>query len=135
MKVTPWCGHVSVGLTHQRRRHVTRTVLDIEAAGDLDLLHVFTGRHRDPGELLDRLVFLGRRLDEVDPDRVFRQRGKIDGDGFFQREVGGDENREHLRQLPEHAGLLVCKRDDCRISSSEGLWRRIGISMASIRPI
>ena len=29
----------------------------------------------------------GGRLDEVDPDRAFRQRGEIDGDGFLQREV------------------------------------------------
>src|SRR5262249_29677000 len=37
--------HVGVGLTHQRRRHVAGAVLDIEAAGDFDLLPVLPGRH------------------------------------------------------------------------------------------
>ena len=87
--------HVGVGLAHQRRRHVARAVLDIEAAGNLDLLHVLPGRHRDPGQPLHRLVLLGGRLDEVDPDRVLRQRSEIDGDGLLQREVGGNEHRQH----------------------------------------
>ena len=55
-------GHVGVGLAHQRRRHVAGAVLDIEAAGNLDFLHVLPGRHRDPGQPLHRAVLLRRRV-------------------------------------------------------------------------
>ena len=41
-------GASRVRLAHQRRGHVARAILDIEAAGDLDLLHFLTRRHRYP---------------------------------------------------------------------------------------
>ena len=40
------------------RRHVAGAVLDIEAAGDLDLLHVFPCRHLDPGQPFHRAILL-----------------------------------------------------------------------------
>ena len=80
---------------HQRRRHVARAVLDIEPAGNLDLLHVLPGRHRDPGQPLHRLVLRRGRFDEIDPDRALRQRGEIGGGDFLQRGFGGDEHRQH----------------------------------------
>ena len=88
---------VGVGCAHQRRRHVARAVLDIEPAGDLDLLHVLPGRHRDPGQPLHRLVLRRGRLDQVDPDRTLRQRGEIDGATFFSEESEGTktENMEN----------------------------------------
>ena len=73
--------HVGVGLAHQRRGHVAGAVLDIEPAGNLDFLHVLPGRNRDPGQPLHRLVLLRRRLDEVDPDRIVRQRREVGGVG------------------------------------------------------
>src|SRR5882724_9301492 len=62
-------GHVGVGLAHQRRRHVARGVFDVEAAGNLDFLHVLPGRHRDAREPLHGVILLRRRLDQIDPDR------------------------------------------------------------------
>ena len=56
-----------VRLAHQRRRHVAGAVLDIEPAGDLDLLHFFARRHRDAEKLLDQIVFLHGRRDQIDP--------------------------------------------------------------------
>ena len=61
-----------VGLAHQRRGHVARAILDVEPAGDLDLLHFLARRHGDAEPALDQLVFAGRRVDEIEPDRVLR---------------------------------------------------------------
>ena len=64
---------VGVRLAHHGRGHVPRAVLDIETAGDLDLLHLFAGRHRDAEMALDQLVFRDRGGYEVEPDSVFRK--------------------------------------------------------------
>ena len=58
---------LGVRLAHQRRGHVARAVFDIEPAGDLDFLHLLARRHRDAEQLLDQLVFLHGRRDQVDP--------------------------------------------------------------------
>jgi hypothetical protein len=82
-----------VGRAHQRRRHVTRGILDIETARNLDFLHVLPGRHRDPGQPLHRLVLGRGRFYEIDPDRALRQRGQIVDANLFQGEFGRDEHR------------------------------------------
>ncbi len=84
-----------VRLAHQRRRHVARAVLDIETAGDLNLLHLLAGRHGDAEHLLDQLVFLHGRRDHVDPHRVVRNLGaRLDGNALERRAVR-DINRKH----------------------------------------
>ena len=75
---------LGVGRAHQGGRHVARAVLDIEPAGNLDLLHVLPGRHRDPGEPLHGLVLRRRRFYEINPDRVLRQRDEIGGSDLLQ---------------------------------------------------
>ena len=65
---------IGFGPAHQDRRHVAGAVLDIETAGDFDLLHFLARRHRDPHQLLDRAVFLRRRVHHIDPRRGFGQR-------------------------------------------------------------
>jgi hypothetical protein len=84
-----------VGRAHQRRRHVAGAVLDIEPAGNLDLLHILPGRYRDPGQPLHGMVFRRRRLDQIDPDRTFRQRGEIGGNDLLQRGFRRHKHREH----------------------------------------
>ncbi len=63
-----------IRLTHQRRGHVARAVLDIKPAGDLDLLHFLARGHRDPEQGFDHLVFLQGRRDQIDPHRRRRRR-------------------------------------------------------------
>src|SRR5713101_5892702 len=79
---------LGVGGAHQRGRHIARAVLDIEPAGNLDLLHVLAGRHRDPGQPFHRLVLRRGRFHKVDPDRALRQRGEIGLGDFLQRGFG-----------------------------------------------
>jgi hypothetical protein len=64
-----WRG--AVRLVHQRRRHVARAVLDIEPAGDFDLLHLLACRHRDAERAFEQLVLGERGRDEIEPDRAF----------------------------------------------------------------
>jgi hypothetical protein len=59
---------LGVGLAHQRRGHVTRAVLDVETARDLDLLHLLARRHGDADDAFDKLVFVLGGLDEIEPD-------------------------------------------------------------------
>src|SRR6476469_5875624 len=61
-----------IRLAHERGRHVSRAVLHIESARDLDLLHLFAGRNGDAHQLLNRPVFLHTRCDHIDPHRIFR---------------------------------------------------------------
>ena len=73
MKVTAVVFGTSVsGLAHQGRGHVTRAVLHVEAAGDLDLLHPLRVGTAMPDLALDQLVFLLGRTDEIEPNGVFR---------------------------------------------------------------
>ena len=65
-------GGVGIGLAHQRGRHVPGVVLDVEPAGDLDLLHLLARRDGDAEMALEQLVFRQGRQDEVEPDRGFR---------------------------------------------------------------
>jgi hypothetical protein len=74
---------------------VARAVLDIETAGDFDLLHVFPRRHRDARKLLDRPVLRRRGLDQVDPDRALRQPGGVLDIRFLERGLGGNKHRKH----------------------------------------
>jgi hypothetical protein len=100
--------HVGVGLAHQRRGHVAGAVLDIEPAGNLDFLHVFPGRHRDPGQPLDRAVLLHRRVQQVDPDRIVRQSRRIRPGTFFRRIRR--EQTPKTWATPELGGNLVLTR-------------------------
>jgi len=68
-------GGVGVGLAHQRRGHVTRAVLHVQAARDLDFLHLFARRNGHADLALDDLVFLMGRVDEVEPNGVVRDVG------------------------------------------------------------
>ncbi len=61
-----------VGLTHQRRGHVAGAVLHVEAAGDLDLLHLLARRDRDADAAFDGLILPGGRIDQVEPDGGLR---------------------------------------------------------------
>jgi NAD(P)-dependent dehydrogenase (short-subunit alcohol dehydrogenase family) len=45
-------------LAHQSGGHVARAILDIEPAGDLDLLHLFACWNGDANLMLDELVLL-----------------------------------------------------------------------------
>ncbi|MGY4421634.1 hypothetical protein ACVWY2_004083 [Bradyrhizobium sp. JR6.1] len=87
--------HIGVGLAHQRCGHVAGAVLDIEPAGDLDLLHVFPGRNRDPREPLDGTILLDGRVHQVDPDRRLRQHAEVGGGGLLEGKIGGNEHRQH----------------------------------------
>ena len=84
-----------VGLAHQRRGHVARAVLDIEAAGDLDLLHFLARRHRDAQELFDQLVFRHRRRDQIDPYRLAGKAAPGSTSNSFKRCAEGNVDREH----------------------------------------
>ena len=88
-------GVCGVGLAHHGRGHVPRAVLDIETAGDLDLLHLLARRHRDAEMALEQLVFGDRGTDEVEPDAVF---GKPAGGrdlGALKTSALGHIDREH----------------------------------------
>src|ERR1700738_5219324 len=61
-----WGGGIS--LTHQSGGHVARPILHIEATGNFDLLHFLAGRDCDADLVLDDLVFLVIRIDQVEPD-------------------------------------------------------------------
>ena len=102
---------LGVRRAHQGRRHVARAALAIEPAGDLDLLHVLPGRHRDTGQPLHRLVLRRSRLDQVDPDRGLRQSGKVGSGDFLQRGFRGDKDREHgglQKSTPTYPTGLRC---------------------------
>jgi hypothetical protein len=58
-----------------RRGHVEHAVLVVEAVRRLDLPHLFAGRDFDGERALDELLFFGSGFEEVDPDRLRRQRG------------------------------------------------------------
>ncbi len=96
MKVTAVVFGVAVSDWHiKRRRHVARAVLDIEPARHLDLLHLLARRHGDAEELLDQLVFLHRRRDEIDPHRVLgRLRAGLDRHAL-EHSVAGHVDRKH----------------------------------------
>src|SRR6516162_10755406 len=64
-----------VRLTHERGRHVSRAILYVESARDLDLLHLFAGRNGDADQLFNRPVLLHARCDHIDPHRIFRNHG------------------------------------------------------------
>src|SRR5215510_13741195 len=64
-----------VRLTHERGCHVSRAILYVESARDLDLLHLFTGRNGDADQLFNGPVFLHARCDHIDPHRIFRDNG------------------------------------------------------------
>src|SRR6478735_7481514 len=65
----------SIRLAHERGCHVSRAILHIESARDLDLLHLFAGRNGDAHQLFNRPVFLHARCDHIDPHRIFRDNG------------------------------------------------------------
>ncbi len=102
--------HIGVGLAHQRRGHVTGAVLDIEPAGNLDLLHVFPGRHRDPGQPLNRAVLLHRGVQQVDPDRIVRQQCRLGGQQLLQGGFGGNKHRKHGQLRKQGSKSLVSTR-------------------------
>jgi len=52
--------------------HVERAILFIESARRFDLRHFGLGRNADLDAALDELLFLPRRLFEVDPGRFVR---------------------------------------------------------------
>ena len=62
-------GHVGIGMAHQRRRHVARAVLHVEAARNLDLLHFLARRNRDAEDALDETRLRQRRRQEIEPRR------------------------------------------------------------------
>ena len=59
-----------VGLADDPRGHVARAVLGIDDLGRLEIVHLLARRDRDAQMLLDPLVLLGRRIEQVDPDHV-----------------------------------------------------------------
>jgi hypothetical protein len=130
---------LGVGLAHQRRRHVARGVLYIETTGDLDLLHLVPRRHGDPGQILDRLVLGGGRIEEVDPHRVVRQRGEVVDGGFLQRRRRGNKHRKHgalrtaLELTQEDLARFWQGLDDGRSTGGWNLWRTGGARVTWIR--
>jgi hypothetical protein len=54
-------------LRRQRGRHHIGAILDVEPRRDLDLFHLFARRDADADQLLDRLLLLFRRMEEVGP--------------------------------------------------------------------
>ena len=67
-------GALRIGDAEDARRHVARVVLAIEDLGRLDIRHLLPGRDLDAEMALDEPVFLAGRLDEIDPERVGRDR-------------------------------------------------------------
>src|SRR5262245_39117617 len=93
-------GRVGVGLTHQGRGHVACTVLYIETAGDLDLLHLLARRHRYADDAFDQLILELRGLDQIEPDCAVRNlttRGYRDA---LERRSMRNINRQHTRLVP-----------------------------------
>ena len=132
--------HIGVGMAHQRRGHVARAALDIEPAGNLDLLHVLPGRDRDPGQPLHRMVLFRRRLHQVDPDRGFRQRRRVRDMDLLEGGFRGYVHREH-GQLRNGAQIIPSgtqrDSDKCfmtgELTAGPHLWRQGGGSVALIR--
>ena len=61
---------VGVELRRHRGGHVQRAVVLVQPVRGLDLLHFLARRHVDAERVLDQLLFVGRRLEQVDPDRL-----------------------------------------------------------------
>ena len=84
-----------IRLAHQRRGHVAAAVLDIEAAGDLDFLHLFARGHRDAEHGFDQSVFLHGRRDQIDPHRRLRRRLPGLDRNSLKRSATRNVDREH----------------------------------------
>src|SRR5262245_21156554 len=96
-------GRICVGLTHQRRGHVACAVLYIDAAGDLDLLHLLARRHRYANDAFGQLILELGGLIQIEPHRAVRNlltRGYWDA---LERQSLRNINRQHARLVP-HVG-------------------------------
>src|ERR1700731_1292689 len=101
-----WVGGIS--LTHQSGGHVARPILHIESTGNFDLLHFLAGRDCDADLVLDDLVFLGIRIDQVVPDGAVRY--------VFLRRDGNALERGVARNVsPEHHPSASSSVSDCTI--------------------
>ncbi len=65
---------VGVQLGDDRHRHEKRALLFIKPVRGLDLPHFLPRGHVDVQRVLDELLLLGGGLEEVDPQRIRRQR-------------------------------------------------------------
>ncbi len=146
MKVTAVVLGASVlRLAHQGRGHVAGAVLDVETAGDLDLLHFLARRNRDAERALDLLVFRRRRRDEVDPHRAL---GKLVGASdrlALERISARNINRQHAHphRMPGSKVMIRTKCHGPRVGPPDaaahplGTFRRMPARICSrmrIRP-
>jgi hypothetical protein len=67
---------IGVELRGDRRGHVERAVVLVQPVRGLDLLHFLARRHLDAQLALDQLLFVLRRLQQIEPDRLFRNLGR-----------------------------------------------------------
>src|SRR5262249_43536572 len=81
----------------QSGRHIERAAFDIQAARDLDLLHLFACRYRDAENALDELVLLMLRVVEIEPDRVLRDFSECLRGVALKRAPMRNIDREHGR--------------------------------------
>jgi hypothetical protein len=75
-----------------RRGHVEHAVLFVETVRRLDLAHLLAGRDVDAERALDELLFLRLRFEQIDPDRVRRQR--VAGPGLDAPQPFGTDDED-----------------------------------------
>ena len=113
--------YLRVLMCHQRRGHVTRAVLDVEPAGDFDLLHFPQRGNRDAECVFDRLVLAGGRQFEIDPQRVLRKRNVsfdlLAHESAAPRRING----QHQRSSDSPPGAADLKRGTSRNSAQRRL--------------
>ncbi len=95
---------VGIDPAQQSPGHVAGAVLDIEEFRGLDVLHLLPGRDRDAEERLDLVVLLAGRLDQVDPERVRRDRlGRFEQAPLEERLTGAGAG---IRLMDEDQGTV-----------------------------
>jgi hypothetical protein len=88
-------GPVGVDPGDDGGRHVEHARLLVEAVRGLDLAHLLAGRHIDAELRFDALLFVGGGLEQIDPERVGRQRRPRGVCDAVQARVVEQETADH----------------------------------------